>query len=188
MKIDQYTQVWKIWEESKLKLNAYLLAKFKNKELADNVSQEIVLKIHKSCCSGKEINNLNSWLFQIAHNAGVDYLKKDSSAEEIKEFVTEENPKNAWLDLIEILEPLVEFLPPEVSVPLKLADIEGKPQKEIAEELGLSLTATKSRIQRARKKLKEEILTCCELEFNNNGDLVDFQIKDSCTPLKDFKK
>ena len=72
------------------------------------------------------------------------------------------------------------YLPKEYAEPLFLSDIEKIPQKLIAERLNLSLSATKSRIQRARIQLKKLIENCVDLLFNNRGELVDFTLKDSC--------
>jgi len=191
LKIEDYQQVWDIWAKSKDRLYAYLLAKFSSKELAENVSQEIILNIHKACCNGKEINNLNAWLFQIAHHAGIDYVKKEQrnrlTSEQYKPD-DEEQKVNVWDHLSLFLEPLIDFLPPEHATALRLADLQKVPQQEIADQLGISLTATKSRIQRARKKLMEQLKTCCHLEFNNQGQLLDARIKDSCEPLKKIEK
>jgi len=189
MKIDQYKQVWEIWNQSQNKLKAYLQKKFKDTELTENVSQEMVLKIHNSCCSNREIKNLNSWLFQIAHNTAIDQLKKSKKTKQANiELVEPGGESGVWDDLSFFLEPLIDLLPDDYALPLKASDLLGKSQQQIADELGLSLTATKSRIQRARKKLREKISTCCHLQFNENGSLIDFSIKEGCAVLKEIRK
>jgi RNA polymerase sigma-70 factor, ECF subfamily len=80
--------------------------------------------------------------------------------------------------------PMIQFLPEEYATPLKMADIDGLKQAVIAEKLGLSLTATKSRIQRARQLLKSEFITCCHFETDKNGQLISFEVKDNCAPLQ----
>jgi RNA polymerase sigma-70 factor (ECF subfamily) len=85
------------------------------------------------------------------------------------------------------LEPLLSFLPEKYAVPVKLSDIEKVKQQYIAEILGLSLTAIKTRIQRARKMLKQEIEVCFYLEESTKPGLTAFSIKISCTPLQDHK-
>lgn len=39
-------------------------------------------------------------------------------------------------------------------------------------EAGISLSGTRSRVQRARVKLKEVLLACCHLEFDHRGGLI----------------
>jgi RNA polymerase sigma-70 factor (ECF subfamily) len=79
-------------------------------------------------------------------------------------------------------------LPKEYSVPLKYADIDNMKQADIAQKLNLSLPATKSRIQRARQLLKAEFITCCHFKTDKLGNLISFEIKDSCEPLQKVKK
>ncbi|WP_185974302.1 sigma factor-like helix-turn-helix DNA-binding protein [Litoribacter populi] len=69
-----------------------------------------------------------------------------------------------------------------------MADIDGIKQSDIAEKLGLNLSTTKSRIQRARQMLREEFLTCCHLETDRKGNLIGFAVKESCKPLQELKK
>ena len=64
-------------------------------------------------------------------------------------------------------------------IAMELSDIEGVPQKTIADQLGLTLVATKSRIQRARKKLKEKFDECGEMEHIDNQTL-SFTVTKSC--------
>jgi len=71
---------------------------------------------------------------------------------------------------------------------LYMSDIDGTDQKTIAENLGLTLPNTKSRIQRARVKLKERFLECCVVSFGESGEMVSFDIKPQCKELQAEKK
>lgn len=179
MKIENYQEVWNIWLSSKDQLYRYVLSRFKDKELAEDITQDVLLKIHKSCCSDKEIKNINSWLFQIAHNASLDHIKRANREIIVPE--SSDNDENIWSDLSSFLEPLISCLPESYAVPLKMSDIDGIKQQEIANQLDLSLTATKSRIQRARKNLKEQIKTCYHIELDKNGTPISFELKDNCS-------
>ncbi|WP_422092232.1 hypothetical protein [Tenacibaculum ovolyticum] len=57
----------------------------------------------------------------------------------------------------------------------------------MAEILNLSLTATKSRIQRGRKKLKELITNCIDISYNKKGQISDFQLKNNCELPQELK-
>ena len=50
-------------------------------------------------------------------------------------------------------------------------------QKQLSEQLGISLPGAKSRVQRGRKMLKDMILDCCNLEFDQNGSIIDYKCK-----------
>ena len=56
-----------------------------------------------------------------------------------------------------------------------MADIEGLSMKEVAEELNISVSGAKSRVQRGRKMIKEIILKCCEVNTDKYGNIVDYE-------------
>jgi RNA polymerase sigma-70 factor (ECF subfamily) len=93
--------------------------------------------------------------------------------------------------LFSTLEPLVpvmiKMLPESLGLPLYMSDIEGVPQKEIADKLGLSISGAKSRIQRAREKLKELFFECCYFELDQKGMPMGFAVKEYCTPLLPYQ-
>jgi len=180
MKINQYDQVWNLWLSYKDKLHGYVMKRFKDEELAKEATQEVLLKMHKSCCSDKEIKNVNSWLFQIAHNTVIDQLRQQNKIvrETIEPAQTDDS--SIWQELAECVEPLIKLLPEKYAVPLKMSDIDGAKQADIAAELGIGLSAAKSRIQRARTMLKEEIVKCCTIETDKNGTPISIDIQGDC--------
>ncbi len=187
-KIKKYTDVSSLWSYYKSGLQFYILKKVKDKGIANDLSHEVLMKIYKSCCSNNEIKNVRSWMFQIAHNTTIDYLKKENKfTDEIPE-IFEKDENNSYKEAEELMKPLIELLPKKYAVPLQLSDIEEIKQAEVSKKLNLSLTATKSRIQRARKLLKEKIIECCNLELDEKGNLLSLEIKQSCEPLQNHLK
>lgn len=179
MKLNSYQEIWNLWLESKDMLYKYVLARFQDKELAKDITQEVLLKMHKSCCSDRKISNINSWLFQIAHNSAIDQLKK--SNKKIEGIIVDNDPQDIWADLSEFIEPLINCLPESNAAPLRMFDLEGKSHQTIAETLGLKLSASKSRVHRGREQLKEKIMTCFHIENNKDGTPISFELKDSCS-------
>lgn len=57
---------------------------------------------------------------------------------------------------------------------LLLQEFEGISQQQIADLLGVPLPTAKSRIQRAREKVKEVFFRCCRFEFDSRGGIVDY--------------
>lgn len=187
-KIKKYTDVSSLWSDYKNGLKFYILKKVKDKDIANNLSHEVLMKIYNSCCSNNEIKNVRSWMFQIAHNTTIDYLKKENKfTNEIPE-IFEKDENNSYMEVEELIKPLIELLPEKYAVPLQLSDIEEIKQIEVSIKINLSLTATKSRIQRARKLLKEKIIECCNLELDEKGNLLSLEIKQSCEPLQSHLK
>ena len=188
-KIEKYAKVSMLWLEYKNALKFYIFKKVKNEDLANELSNEVLMKVYNSCCSGNEIRNIRSWMFQIAHNTTIDYLKKENKfTHEIPEII-ESDENNSYKEAEELLKPLIKLLPYKYALPLQLSDIEQLKQSEVSIKMNLTLTATKSRIQRARKLLKEKIIECSNLELDEKGNLISIEIKSSCKPMqKNMKK
>jgi len=127
-------------------------------------------------------------MFQIAHNTVIDYLKKENKYTDEVTDIIEPDEINTYREVEELMKPLIKLLPDKYATPLQLSDIEGLNQTEVSKKMNLSLTATKSRIQRARILLKEKIIECSNLEINTKGNPISIEIKSSCKPLKEPKK
>ena len=188
MKITTHKQASDLWLESKDGLRNYILKKTHDKNLSEEVTQEVLVKVYKSCCSDREIKNVRSWLFQIAHNTLIDHLREEQKLNNVSPPLDITSEENIWEDLGDFVEPLIGFLPEKYATPLRMADLQGMKQDLVASKLGLGLSATKSRIQRGRKMLKEEILTCFTIETNKDGVPVQFNLRESCTPLQKHRK
>lgn len=178
-----------LWLEHQKELKNFIFKRVKERDLTNDISQEVLLKVYNFCRSKSGVKNVRSWLFQIAQNTIIDHYRKQSkiSYKEIPEDASEDE-NLAFQEAGKYIIPMLEFLPEAYSVPLKLSDIDGMRQADIAKKLSLSLPATKSRIQRARQLLMDEFITCCHFEKDGGGNLLSFEIKDSCTPLQNFKK
>lgn len=137
---------------------------------AADASQEAFISAYKSLGSFRG-GSFKSWLLRIVTNACYDELRyrkrrPQSSLDEI----TEANESSAVLqsekglgpeahrqqvELVEAIETCLEELPEEQRAAAVLCDVEGYDYSEIAEILSVSLGTVKSRISRARAKLRD---------------------------------
>jgi RNA polymerase sigma-70 factor (ECF subfamily) len=78
-------------------------------------------------------------------------------------------------ELIPCIQEMIDDLPADYRQALILTEYEGLTQKELAQRLGISLSGAKSRVQRAREKLKIMLLNCCHFEFDRLGRVVDYE-------------
>ena len=69
---------------------------------------------------------------------------------------------------------MIDEFPEPYRQALLLTDVQGLSQKQLAEQQGLSLSGAKSRVQRARDKLRDLLLQCCHFEFDRRGGIVDY--------------
>lgn len=84
---------------------------------------------------------------------------------------TPEPKRDHTAELAACLQPLIHNLPKIYQAALVLSELEGLPQKEVANRLGLSLSGAKSRVQRGREMLRRRLLDCCDIETGRGGIL-----------------
>jgi len=70
---------------------------------------------------------------------------------------------------------MIENLPDKYKEAILLTELNQLTHKELGESLGISLSGAKSRVQRARKMLKEMLTSCCSLEFDVMGNIIDYK-------------
>lgn len=147
----------------------YNLALYKTNDLhlAEDIAQEVILKIYKKISQFNFKGAFQNWVYRITYNTINDIVKK------FKQYILlEENEQNTLLDKHTIspeypeqdlqdkissekLKSLIRKLPHKFQFVLLLYEIEGKQYHEIAEILKVSEGTVKSRLYRARKKLKK---------------------------------
>lgn len=176
-----------IAEEFHNQLTGYLIKKIRRPELAKDLVQEVMLKLVIAGNQNLKINNIKAWLFEIARHCLADHYRKSAKLKETGlditqtgSLISQEESSYANGDF---LNHLINLLPEQYSKPLYLSDIENLPQKIVAERLRLNLSATKMRIQRARKMLRELIIQCCDIEYTKDGAFADCMVKNDCTFL-----
>jgi RNA polymerase sigma-70 factor (ECF subfamily) len=179
-----------LWQEHKNELRNFIFKRVKEDDLTNDILQDVLMKVYNFCISKSGVRNIRSWLYQIAQNTITDHYRKQSKYTNLDNLteIEYEDPNMAFKEATNYILPMLEFLPKEYAVPLKFADIDNIKQSDIAKKLNLSLSATKSRIQRARQLLKAEFITCCHFKTDKQGNLISFEIKDSCKPLQKVKK
>jgi len=71
------------------------------------------------------------------------------------------------------LTPMVNSLPSKLREALVLSDLEGMKQ-QVADKLGITLAAVKSRILRGRSRMRRMIEDCCHLELDSRGSIMEY--------------
>jgi RNA polymerase sigma-70 factor (ECF subfamily) len=173
-----------IWETFHTGLRHFILQRIPDEQSADDVLQETFLKIHTRIASLRDEDKLQSWMYQIARNAIADYYRQQKATVELPEALpVPEEPvfeDEVIKDLIPGVKTMVESLPATYREALILTEYEGLTQRELAQRLGLSFSGAKSRVQRAREKLKTMLLDCCHFEFDRLGKIIDYQQNCAC--------
>jgi RNA polymerase sigma-70 factor, ECF subfamily len=173
-----------IWETFHIGLRHFILQRIPDEQSADDVLQETFLKIHTRIASLRDEEKLQSWMYQIARNAIADYYRQQKATIELPEALpVPDEPvfeDEVIKDLIPAIKAMVESLPATYREALILTEYEGLTQRELAQRLGLSFSGAKSRVQRAREKLKTMLLDCCHFEFDRLGKIIDYVPNCAC--------
>lgn len=179
-----------IYQKYNTHLLAFIRQQIRDESTANDVLQEVFLKTMESCLKDKDIKNIKSWLFHVTRNTIVDYFRLQNKNIKEEDYINLNHLNSADFQQIlsEDVVDMISLLPEEYALPLQWSDIEGIPQQEIANKLDISLPGAKSRVQRARKKLRELFFECCDIEFDTQGNIVSCEIKSHCTPLLEKKE
>jgi RNA polymerase sigma-70 factor (ECF subfamily) len=166
-----------------------VLSRVHNAALAEDITQETLVRLHRKLHTLRAGEKLEAWVFQIARNAVADHFRAARPGEPFEEEShtpppdpTRHEPLAAEEELLRgelaaYVRRVVEGLPPAYRDALRLVEFEGVPQVELARRLGLSVSAAKSRVQRARQMVRAEMERCCRWETDRYGAVVDIQPK-----------
>ena len=132
---------------------------------AEDVLQEVFLKVYHSLRSFERKSQFSTWLYRITVNMVYDFLRRRSGSlkdeEAIDKSVSPDKSPREKLAAKEkdaIIRKAIAKVPAQFRVAMVLKDIEGLSYSEIAKVLDCSIGTVESKIYRARQFLKEEII------------------------------
>ena len=179
--------VEKIWKKFKDKLKQFILKRVSNEDDAEDILQEVFLKIHYNIETLRDRSKIQSWIYTITRNTVIDYYRREKPTYELSETLLETLPaaedsfeSNVTGELNQCVKILVNYLPDKYREAILLTEYKGLILKEMGDQLGLSLSGAKSRVRRAREKLKKMLLNGCHRQLEQIGIYVDYQVKCGC--------
>jgi RNA polymerase sigma-70 factor (ECF subfamily) len=171
-----------IWDEFSTPLRTFIKNRINNDQDVEDILQIIFLKIHNNIVNLIEIDKAQTWIYTIARNTIFDFYRAqrhdvyiDNLAEDTFCIQQEESSLNN--EMAKCLKNMIQYLPYKYKQALILTEYENLTQKELALQLGISISGAKSRVQRARAMLKEMILNCCNIELDHRGNIIDYKYK-----------
>lgn len=169
-----------IWIELADKLRGFIRRRVSNDAEAEDILQDVFLKIVRRAEDLPEPAKLQGWIFLIARNAIIDHYRMRKETVAVPETLAAEAdtaPEEAE-GLNASLRRMIGSLPEPYREAVRLTEIEGVPQVALAKRLGLSVSGAKSRVQRGRQMLRKMLLDCCQFEFDRRGGI------NECTPRR----
>ena len=163
------------WNNLRPRLFGYIQARIREAADAEDVLQEVILRIHQRMHQVRNPAQHHAWAFQIARNAVADYHRQHEqppASPLALETPVQDESDAADPTILSCIQQNLGRLPAKYREAVLLADVQGMKQKDIAVRLGLSLPGAKSRIQRGRDQLREVVGERCNLEFDRYGAVV----------------
>jgi RNA polymerase sigma-70 factor (ECF subfamily) len=173
------------WRELEARLKPYVGRRVPSKADADDVVQEVFVRMHRGAFALRDGERFGAWVYRIAEHAVADHLRTRArhpiatgNQAGLKADTTEADGADSALeaDLAECVALFVARLASPYREAITLTELQGLTQKDAAEMLGLSLSGMKSRVQRGRERIRRMFEECCEISVDARGHVVD------CTP------
>ena len=169
------------WLESVDRVRAFVAARVGDPELAADITNDVLVR---SIASGAldEVDNPAAWLYRSARNAVIDHYRTRRVHETLDDDdswpapdTAADEPNDATRALARCLQPMLDELPAPAREALTRVDLDGQTHQQAASELGLSVSGMKSRVQRARRQLRDVLQQCCAVRLDRTGAVAGYR-------------
>lgn len=164
------------WERHEAELRGFLRRRSPGDAEAEDLLQDVFLRALRRKNGLCGLDNPRAWLFTTARNLLIDRFRLTKEQVPLPDDLAAE-PQEAPppVDgLSQCLPRALAELSPQDREAIALCDIEGLTQQDYAGRIGLSLPAAKSRVQRARSRLKAHLTAACQVRFDAAGQVEGF--------------
>jgi RNA polymerase sigma-70 factor (ECF subfamily) len=168
-------------------LHDFIARRVRDPHTAEDLTQDVLLKAHRSRTETGSVDDVAAWLYRIARNTLVDhYRHRDRHPRpgelppEVVALDLDGDSEAARTQLAGCLRPMVDSLDPIYRDALTLTDLGDISQAEAARRAGISASAMKSRVQRARAQLRDAVTACCAIQTDITGRVHDYEPQAGC--------
>jgi RNA polymerase sigma-70 factor (ECF subfamily) len=167
------------WRRFKDRLYAFALRQVRAAAEAEDVVQDVLVRFlqHRD---GIDSDRLAAWLFTTARNAVIDRRRRSQRApaacdpDDAADVLAAASNTDAGQELTACVQPLLAMLSADDRAILEQVELLGKSQAETAIALSAPPSTIKSRVQRARQRLRKHFERCCEIELDRRGSPLEF--------------
>src|SRR5829696_5545393 len=183
-----------LWADLHERLRHFVGRRIGDPHAADDVAQEVLLRLHRSMGELRLEDRLDAFAYRIARNAIIDHYRSRASAKETPaepddlatridaDGDTGQDPDadGPRRELARCLRPLIRELPEPYREALTLTDLGKLSQPEAARVVGISLPGMKARVQRARAQIHTVLTDCCAVALDDSRHISDVQHTGPC--------
>lgn len=163
-----------LWQNLVQPIRRFLQARLADQAAVEDLLQDIFLAAYLKSEQLQDSERSEAWLWQIARRKLIDHYRVRRETSPLDEMQAAENnlqpPILAGFDAC--VRQMLDRLPSQDRWVLQRTAFEGISQQALSSELGLSFSGTKSRVQRARQKLRILFEQCCVVERDPAGHVL----------------
>lgn len=163
------------WAAHSRELRGWLRQRVSSPAEADDLLQDLFIKALRQGDRFCDLHNARAWLFEVARNTLTDHLRVHRDTVELPDDLAQNVDD---VDTVDVLTACLPRVLSELSAQdrdaITACDLQGMSQADFAAAHGLSLSAAKSRLQRARVRLKAQMSVACQVRLDDTGRVTDF--------------
>lgn len=169
-----FTCVSAAWQAHEGELLGYLRHRLADADTASDVLQDVFAKAMRHGQGFCTLDNPRAWLFQVARNALIDRARSTMPLVPLPDgddepAAPQQEPPAPVDALATCLARTMTELSADDAAILAACDLGGQTLRAFAEGQGLSLAAAKSRLLRARQRLRDRLTMACQVRFDTDG-------------------
>lgn len=167
-------------------LLSFIRSKIRSKEDAEDILQNIFMKISSHLDKLSDGEKLKSWIYTITRNAIIDYYRSKANRknatldEHLEESIPEEEVSDPTMGLDQCMHGMIGLLPEEYRDIIIDSELKGIKQKDLAEKYGMAYPSMRSRVQRGRERLKQLFYNCCHIKTDSHGNVLEAEGRNDC--------
>ena len=164
----------------------YLKSKIKSKEDAEDILQNVFIKITSNVNKLSDKEKLRNWIYAVTRNAIIDYYRTRASKknavfdESISDRIIDEDEIDSTQGLDQCLQGMIDQLPDEYKDIIIDSELKEIKQKDLAKKYNLPYPTLRARVQRGRERLKQLLYSCCKIETDTRGNILTVETKNNC--------
>ncbi|MFD3163272.1 sigma-70 family RNA polymerase sigma factor [Herpetosiphon sp. NSE202] len=164
-----------LWLNLAEPLRRFLVARLADPTAVEDLLQDIFLAAYLKREQLHDPERSRAWLWQIARRKLIDRYRSRRETSELDENLAAEPQQTPPIlaGFEQCVQNMLARLPAQDRLVLQRTAFEGISQQALSLELGLSFSGTKSRVQRARQKLRLLFDQCCAIERDADGHVLD---------------
>lgn len=163
------------WHAYEAELRGWLRRRAGDDQLGDDLLADVFVKALRMGNSFCDVRQARAWLFQVARTTHIDHLRTQHVQVPLPDLPAAPSEEPRPVDSMASCLPraLSELHADDYEV-IRRCDLEGMTQAEFALSVGISLPGAKSRLQRARRRLKEHLVRVCQVRRDTSGNVCCF--------------